>query len=155
MTVADIVDEIANLERSSTDDLRAEWRERLAIEPPSHASNEYMRSVLAYCAQERSGPKLSRARLRKLEYLAGEIEKNPGFQPTSAGRMKPGIRLLREWNGETYEVTVLESGFEYRGARYRSLSVIARLITGTRWSGPKFFGLKRNGKTKESSDAGS
>lgn len=155
--MAHIVDEIALLEQSSTDALRVEWRGRLTIEPPSHASDEYMRSVLAYHTQERSGPKLSKARLRKLEDPAGEFEKNPGYQPISVGRMKPGVRLLREWNGETYEVTVLESGFEYRGARYKSLSVIARLITGTRWSGPKFFGLKRNGKAKakESSDAGS
>ena len=152
MTVADIVDEIAILEQSSTDVLRTKWRGRLTTEPPSHASDEYMRSVLAYRIQEGSGLKLSKARRRKLEGLAGEFEINPGYQPTSVAHIKPGVRLLREWN-ETHEVTVLRSGFEYRSTRYRSLSMIARVITGTRWSGPRFFGLKRAGK--EPTDAGS
>ncbi len=153
MTVADIADEIAILEQTSTDALRAEWRGRLTTEPPSHASDEYMRSVLAYRIQERSGLKLSKARSRKLEGLAGEFETNPGYRPTSVAHIKPGVRLLREWDGETHEVTVLRSGFEYRSTRYRSLSMIARVITGTRWSGPRFFGLKRAGK--EPTDAGS
>ncbi len=151
--MADIADEIVILEQSSTDALKAEWRGRLTTEPPSHASDEYMRSVLAYRIQERSGLKLSKARRRKLEGLAGEFEANPGYQPTSVAHMKPGVRLLREWNGETHEVTVLELGFEYRSTRYRSLSMIARVITGTRWSGPRFFGLKR--ASKEPSRAGS
>ena len=56
--------------------------------------------------------------------------------------MKPGLRLVREWRGETHTVLVLEDGFEWNGERRRSLSVIAREITGTRWSGPRFFGLK-------------
>ncbi len=151
--MADVVDEIAILEQSSTDSLKAKWRGRLTTEPPSHASDEYMRSVLAHRIQEGSGLKLSKAKRRKLEGLAGAFEANPGYQPTSVAHMKPGVRLLREWNGETHEVTVLRSGFEYRSARYRSLSMIARVITGTRWSGPRFFGLKRAGK--EPSDAGS
>jgi len=61
-------------------------------------------------------------------------------------RMKGGMKLLREWNGVTYEVTVLDNGFEYRDERYRSLSAVARKITGARWSGPRFFGL--DGKEK-------
>ena len=146
VTVAHVMDEIAILEQSSTGALKTEWRGRLATEPPSHASDEYMRSVLAYRIQERAGPKLSKARRRKLEGLAGGFETNPGYQRTSATHMKPSVRLLREWNGETHEVTVLRSGFEYRSARYRSLSMIARVITGARWSGPRFFGLKRAGK---------
>ncbi len=151
--MADIADEIAILEQSSTDTLKAEWRGRLTTEPPSHASDEYMRSVLAYRIQEGSGSKLSKARRRKLEGLAGAFETNPGYQPTSVTQIKPGVRLLREWNGETHEVAVLELGFEYRSTRYRSLSMIARVITGARWSGPRFFGLKRTGK--EPTDAGS
>ncbi len=57
-------------------------------------------------------------------------------------RMKPGMRLVREWRGETHDVLVLEDGFEWNGQRRRSLSAIAREITGTQWSGPRFFGLK-------------
>jgi len=58
-------------------------------------------------------------------------------------RIRPGARLIREWQGETYKVMVVEDGFVYQGNRYKSLSEIARLITGTRWSGPRFFGLER------------
>ncbi len=60
------------------------------------------------------------------------------------GSIKPGLRLVREWRGETHHVLVLEDGFEWNGERRRSLSAIAREITGTRWSGPLFFGLKRS-----------
>jgi hypothetical protein len=59
-----------------------------------------------------------------------------------APRIKLGTRLVRQWQGETHEVTLLDSGYAYRGQRYASLSEIARFITGTRWSGPLFFGLK-------------
>ena len=62
--------------------------------------------------------------------------------------IKPGTRLIRQWDGETHHVTVCEQGFEYKSERYRSLSEIARLITGTRWSGPLFFGLKQQPKDR-------
>jgi hypothetical protein len=58
--------------------------------------------------------------------------------------LKPGTRLVREWQGRTYEVLVLDGGFSWQGASYRSLSAVARKITGTPWSGPLFFGLKPN-----------
>lgn len=60
-----------------------------------------------------------------------------------APRFKPGTRLIREWQGKTFEVTVMDRGYAYRGNRYESLSEIAREITGARWSGPRFFGLKK------------
>ena len=58
--------------------------------------------------------------------------------------LKPGTRLMREWQGRTYDVLVLDGGFSWQGTRYRSLSAIARKISGTAWSGPLFFGLKQN-----------
>ncbi len=60
-------------------------------------------------------------------------------------RLKPGSHLIREWRGEVHRVTVLDDGFDYRGTRYASLSQIARAITGARWSGPLFFGLRNTG----------
>ena len=60
----------------------------------------------------------------------------------------PGTRLVRDWQGVQHEVTVLSGGFEYRGRRFKSLSVIARTITGTRWSGPLFFGMRKTGSAK-------
>jgi hypothetical protein len=66
----------------------------------------------------------------------------------AALRLKPGTRLVREWHGEVHQVTVLGHGVEYRGTTYRSLSEVARLITGTRWSGPLFFGVKKQGAAR-------
>ena len=80
-------------------------------------------------------------------YLASLLPKargsGPQTAPVPARRLKPGTRLLRTWRGRTYTVTVADPGFLYEGKTYSSLSVVAREITGTPWSGPVFFGLKK------------
>ena len=70
------------------------------------------------------------------------LRRRSGALTVGQQRIKPGTRLLRQWNGKTHQVMVVEGGFEYEGECYKSLSAIARLITGTRWSGPLFFGVK-------------
>jgi hypothetical protein len=103
--------------------------------------------LLAYKLQERAYGGLKPEIRRHLEKLAASYKRDPDKKAASFAiprRIKPGTRLLRQWNGKTHQVTVVEDGFEYEGARYKSLSVIARLITETRWSGPLFFGLTRN-----------
>ncbi|MBO6946332.1 MAG: DUF2924 domain-containing protein [Rhodospirillales bacterium] len=132
------IDELSGME---TAELRMAWEEDLGRPPPTRASDAYMRSVLAYRIQEWAGPKLSAATVRHLERLVAPNARIEAM-PMQARKLSAGTSLLREWNGETHEVRVLESGFEYRGRRHRSLSGIAREITGTRWSGPAFFGLK-------------
>ncbi len=91
---------------------------------------------------------------RKLERLAAAIDQGePVRSLTAIDRLRPGMSLERGWRGETHHVTVLADGFAYRGQRYRSLSQIARLITGTRWNGPAFFGLRSgNGGVSVGSD---
>jgi hypothetical protein len=101
--------------------------------------------MLAYEVQAKLLGGLSAATRKRLRRLA-ERRADSGHAARAAPRLKPGTRLLREWQGETHHVTVLEEGFDYRGERHASLSVIARLITGTRWSGPLFFGLRDTGK---------
>lgn len=130
-----------DLDDMATDRLRAAWEEDLGRPPPTRASDAYMRSVLAYRIQKQAGPKLSATTIRHLERLAKPSARIETL-PTQMRRLSAGASLLREWNGETHEVRVLEKGFEYRGRRHRSLSAIAREITGTRWSGPAFFGLR-------------
>jgi hypothetical protein len=85
---------------------------------------------------------LNAATRKRLHKLAGLLENNPNSACFDAQRIKPGTRLIREWRGDIHEVVVTDKGFAFRGKRYRSLSQIARAITGTRWSGPLFFGLK-------------
>jgi hypothetical protein len=69
----------------------------------------------------------------------------PGRRPRHDVHLLEGTKLLREWRGLTHEVTVIEGGYEHQGKRYRSLSAVARAITGTQWSGPLFFGLRKTG----------
>jgi hypothetical protein len=122
--------------------LRAIWEEAFSRPPPSHAGDDYIRAVMAYRIQEEAGSRLSAVARRRLKKIAAGVDGNPNHRRSPTTRMKEGSKLLREWNGETHEVSVLDGGFEYRGTRYRSLSAIAREITGARWSGPRFFGLR-------------
>jgi hypothetical protein len=93
--------------------------------------------------QERAYGGLCAATRTKLRELAETLKANPTGDIIEAPRLSPGTRLIREWQGEVHQVTVESEGFVYRGKRYRSLSVIARKITGTHWSGPSFFGIKK------------
>lgn len=127
-------------------ELRAAWEEDLGRSPPARASAGWMRSVLAYRIQEREGPRLSAATKRELERIARALEKDRGHLPKPTRQLKPGTKLIREWNGVVHEVMVHDDGAEYRGARFASLTAVAREITGAHWSGPRFFGLKTRGK---------
>ena len=101
--------------------------------------------VLAYKIQEKAycqGRAGTRRRLRQL------LAANPQMAAGSPARIKPGTRLIREWQGQIHNVIAAERGYEYQGQLYGSLSEIARLITGTRWSGPRFFGVKPGNKPR-------
>jgi len=111
------------------------WTEAFGAAPPPHTSRPLLVRAVAYKMQERALGGLSPA-TRHL--LSGETERHP----RPARVLQPGTVLLREWQGITHQVTIGEGAVLYRGQRYRSLSEVARLITGSRWSGPRFFGLK-------------
>ena len=81
---------------------------------------------------------------RQLRQFARQLKENREGRIRARPELKPGTRLVREWQGRTYEVLVLDGGFSWQGTSYRSLSAVARKITGTPWSGPLFFGLKPN-----------
>ena len=136
--------EIGGLANLDLPALRQHWRKLYASEPPVRMSRELLIQAIAYRIQERMFGGLSRgARTR----LAAAQEAAAGARPSRAKtqhQVKPGTRFLREWQGRTHEVTATTDGrFFYRDSTYRSLSEIAREITGTRWSGPAFFGLKQ------------
>jgi hypothetical protein len=123
-------------------DLRNLWQQVFRQPAPPHIRKGLLVRSLAYRIQARTYGVLPRASLNRLRKIVEDV--NQGATPTlaNAPRIKLGTRLIRQWQGETHEVTLLEAGYAYRGQRYASLSEIARLITGTRWSGPLFFGLK-------------
>jgi Protein of unknown function (DUF2924) len=138
--------EIAALPKMNIHELRAKWRSRLKQPPPAHVRKQLMVPLLAYKLQEQAYGGLKPEIRRQIEKLGAAYRRNPKAKASSLAmgqqRIKSGTRLLRQWNGKTHQVMVVEGGFEYEGERYKSLSVIARLITGTRWSGPAFFGVK-------------
>lgn len=127
----------AELERFDRSGLRVAWTQAFGKAPPHYLSMPFMRKALLWDAQNRRFGGLSADVKRALK--AG-LESS-SRQSSSPIVLTPGSQLVREWNGRTYTVKVLEDGFEMNGARFKSLSQIAREITGARWSGPRFFGL--------------
>jgi hypothetical protein len=148
-TLADEIAQLPNLNRAQ---LRAKWQSALKKAPPLHLRKQLLVPLLAYKLQEQAYGGLRPETKRRLRELAGSFESDPkqaGAKHLAPLRMKPGTRLIRQWQGETHHVTVCDQGFEYDGQKYSSLSAIARLITGTRWSGPLFFGLKQTEKRRD------
>jgi hypothetical protein len=131
--------EIRVLEQAGVIALRAEWRRLFGGEPP-RLSRDLLVRALAYRVQERAMGGLSRASLKRLRELADNPE-GRGPPPDEAASLRPGAKLMREWHGRTHIVLVTDTGFDYAGSSYKSLTQIARLITGAHWSGPRFFGL--------------
>ena len=123
------------------DALRAEWRRLYRAQAPKRVSRDLLMLGVAWKVQERAYGGLGAATKRRLADLAKTMEQDGDLARNRVARLKPGARLVREWRGETHTVIVLDDGFEWRGDRWRSLSVIAREITGAHWSGPRFFGL--------------
>ncbi len=136
---------LAALEGMKKTELQIEWRRYYKSEPPK-ISPSLMRMGIAYRIQEKVFGGLSRTTQAKLRRIAnGEAL---GSKPI--GKLKPGTRLVRTWNDQTIVVLVTETGFVFEDEEYRSLSEIARKVTGAHWSGPRFFGLI---KAKASADA--
>ena len=122
--------------------LRALWPQWFDRPPPAKIRRELLIRALAYRMQERTSGGLTTATRTKLRALAEAVTKQAKWDGPARPRLTPGTHVIREWGNERHQVTVEAVGYIYRGQRYRSLSEIARKITGTRWSGPVFFGLK-------------
>jgi hypothetical protein len=143
-----LADELAALQGLSYEALKARWVELFGTPLEARLSRRLLLYAIAYRMQEQVLGGLTPATRRKLARAAQDLAR--GRTPSApATTIKPGTRLLREWQGVVHEVIVLERGVQYRGKAWPSLSAVAREITGTRWSGPLFFGLKerRDGRS--------
>jgi Protein of unknown function (DUF2924) len=131
--------EIAHLRSLALDALRRRWRAMFGRTPPAALSKDLLGRMIAWRMQEHAFGGLDRDSLKFLDGLARH-----GGSPRR--RLKPGTVLVRDYQGQRHTVTVVADGFDWQGATYTSLSAIARAITGTAWSGPRFFALaRRNG----------
>jgi hypothetical protein len=130
--------EIARLRSLAPDALRRHWRAVFGRTPPDALSKDLLRRMIACRIQERAFGGLDRESLRFLEGLARQA--GPPRR-----HLKPGTVLVREYQGQRHTVTVVPDGFDWQGATYTSLSAIARAITGTAWSGPRFFAVRAAG----------
>ncbi len=144
--MADIIKEIADLAEMKTLELQERWRRIYRAKPPARISRDLLIRASAYQIQEGELGGLSGTAKRKLRALAQKKRGDASASFDLGPPLKPGAKLIREWRGRTYSVIALEDGFNFEGRRYRSLSKIAREITGARWSGPRFFGLTGGGK---------
>lgn len=133
--------EIRSLRDFSRDELVSRWEELFGTCCPRKISHVFLVRALAYRLQGNALGGLDRATHRRLDKAAADLKVGRAIVPASP-TIKPGTRLLREWQGTVHEVIVLEKGVQYREQIWPSLSAVAREITGTRWSGPRFFGLK-------------
>jgi hypothetical protein len=138
-----VVDQVASLNRLSYEALLGEWKRLHRTPVPKRISRSLLALGVAWKIQEVAFGGLSGPIKRKLNEMTGAIAPARTIKETRSTTVKSGARLVREWRGETYDVLVLENGFEWNGRIWWSLSEIAREITGTRWSGPRFFGLEK------------
>jgi hypothetical protein len=126
---------VADIETMDRAALVAAWSEVFQTRVPKGLSQSFLRRFLAFEVQARRFGGLPKG------FVEGLDTRSEAKSGKSSRRLKPGGRLLREWNGVTHSVEVVEDGFRWNGDTYRSLSSVARAITGARWSGPRFFGL--------------
>jgi hypothetical protein len=138
-----LVQQLDQLRQLKTEELIKQWQALFGVAPPKKLRSSLLVQGIAYRLQEKALGGMKPSTLRLLERVADDTGAGrPISVPSEKVRTTTGTVLMREWHGKKHQVTVLEDGFLYRTKRFRSLSQVARLITGARWSGPLFFGLK-------------
>ncbi|HWK65793.1 MAG TPA: DUF2924 domain-containing protein [Rhizobiaceae bacterium] len=140
---ARVLARLAGLKDMTVKQLKAEWEKLFGTEAPNN-SRLFLEQRLAYRIQELTFGGLSKPVTRLLDALADEVEGRKVRKSVIADPRNPviGTKLVREWDGVEHVITVLKDGFDWQGRRYKSLSAVARDITGTRWNGYRFFGLR-------------
>jgi Protein of unknown function (DUF2924) len=149
-TAIDLEDEIARVRDLDLSALRARWRSVFRHKAPDHLPRHLLYRMIAYRLQAECLGDLDRDTQRFLDKVAEGTRKGDEL-PASGHRgsrhgLRPGTILVREWDGKSQRVTVLDEGFAWNGSTYRSLTEVAFAMTGTRWSGPRFFGLSSRGE---------
>jgi len=135
--------ELSRLEELSLEQLRHAWHNRLGHAPPPLRTRDVMLRMLAWRIQAEAFGGFDSKMERHLKEIAKGFERDPAYRPKPVRPLSPGVVLTREWKGVLQRVTITQDGFTHLGRQFASLSDVARAITGTRWSGPRFFGLEQ------------
>ena len=144
---AEIESDLQELSQIPIQQLRQRWKTLFRTEPPAAFGPDLLRRSIAQRIQEQHYGGLSAAVQKELNHIVKAMAGKPDGRIELPRRIKPGAVLVRTWKEKSHRVTVLDDGFAFEGHTYPSLSEIAREITGTRWSGPKFFGLRTKNPT--------
>ena len=145
--------DITELSQSPLQQLRQRWRALFRTEPPLAFGPDLLRRSIAQRLQEQHYGGLSVSAQKELDRTIKVMASKPDGRIELPRRIKPGAVLVRTWKDKSHRVTVLDGGFSFEGTTYPSLSEIAREITGTRWNGPKFFGLRATPPENKASPA--
>jgi hypothetical protein len=146
--------QIAGLRALSRQELLVLWRKLYGKNAPVGMRRELLAPFLAYKIQENAYGGLKSSVRAELLRISQSLENTDSpTKKTVRRKLRAGTRLIRPWRGETHEIFITDSSYEYRGVGYQSLSEIARKITGTRWSGPAFFGTKKTNLLRKSGNA--
>jgi hypothetical protein len=149
-----LASQLDRLRELTSEELREQWQIIFGADPPPKLRFSLMIQGIAYRLQEKALGGLKPATLRLLERIADDTAARQQLSPTPKTiHVSAGTVLIREWHGTKHQVTVAKDGFLYRAKRFHSLSQIARTITGSRWSGPLFFGLKSSRKEQSNEAA--
>ena len=148
-----LIAELAALPTLDLDALRQRWRRLTRRPAPPGLRRDLLTRLLAHEMQVRAYGGLSRETARLLDRLAADADPVKALAGDNAKRLRPGTQLVREHAGQVHRVTVTAEGYHWNGTTYASLSPIAALITGTRWNGPRFFGLREKGRAGDAADA--
>ena len=135
-------DLLAEIKGASLTELRVLWTRTLGELLPACGNRQFLRLMLAWRIQAAPDIRTSNKALRRLRQLSERPDGHSESKGRPPSSMSRGTELIRDWKGTTHRVLIVADGYIYEGDRFSSLSVIARKITGTRWSGPRFFGLK-------------
>jgi hypothetical protein len=134
-----------NITQLSLPELRRKWAEFWGMAPHARIGRTMLEKSLEFKVRETNGDGLSAEQQQRLDHLITQYKRNSKIFDERSSELKPGIRLVKNHNGQHHSVLVCADGFEYRDKHYGSLSEIATIITGTRWNGWVFFGLKKRG----------
>ncbi len=140
-----LLQQIHKLQDMSIAELKSQWTELIGSDPPRHAKRSFLTQAIAWELQVKTFGKLKPGVHRQLLQTGrGARDEKPMVPESASSTLRPGVKLIRVWRGVTHHVLVTEGGFLWQDRSWRSLSVIAREIAGTPWSGPVFFGLKKS-----------